>query len=804
MKISLNWLKDLIDIQESTDTIADQLTGTGLEVEGVEETDSIPGGLEGIVIGEVLTCESHPKADRLRITTVDIGEDEPKQIVCGAPNVAAGQKVAIAVVGSMLYPAGSDPFKIKKSKIRGEVSEGMICAEDELGLGDDHDGIMVLETTLSNGTPAAEFFNVEKTTVIEIGLTPNRADAASHLGVARDVKALHHREVKLPSVEAFKVENNNYPIEVVIQNAEACPRYSGITVSGIEVKESPEWLQDRLRSIGLAPLNNIVDVTNYILHELGQPLHAFDADEIKGAKIIVKTQPEGTKFTTLDSVERTLNAEDLIISNTEEGMAIAGVFGGLGSGIKNTTRNIFIESAYFQPDFIRKTAMRHGLKTDASFRYERGTDPNITIYALKRAALLVKEVAGGTISSDIVDVYPEEIQDFRVPVKYKNIHRLIGQQLSHEKIKSILQWLDIQIQEETEDGFIAIVPPYRVDVTREADIVEEIIRIYGFNNIELPETVGSDFLSDFAAFPNHKVKQEIREMLAASGLNEIISNSLTKPGYAKNNSGLNAESSVDILNKLSEDLGVMRQSIAYGGLESLARNINHRQRNLSMFEFGKVYMKSGDKYKEKEKLAIWLTGNRAPENWLSDNEVVTFHDLSGIVNKVLYRFGINDADSEVIHEGQFDYALKQSLNGKEIVTLGKLNRKTTKQAEVSQEVLYAEFDWNYLMKQTGKPLKYKEVARFPEVRRDLSLVIDRQVSFEKIRKVAEQYERRLLKKISVFDVYEGQKIGENKKAYALSFILQDSEKTLNDKAIDKTMNKLMKAFEKEIDAHIRK
>lgn len=804
MKISLNWLKDLIDIPESTNTIADQLTGTGLEVEGVEETDSIPGGLEGIVIGEVLTCKPHPNADRLKITTVSIGEDEPKQIVCGAPNVEAGQKVVVAIVGAMLYPAGSEPFKIKKSKIRGEVSEGMICAEDELGLGDDHDGIIILDTNLPNGTPAAEFFNVEKTTVVEIGLTPNRADAASHLGVARDIKALHHRELKLPSVEAFAVENNNYPIEVEIRNPEACPRYSGITVSDIEVKESPDWLQERLRSIGLSPLNNVVDVTNYVLHELGQPLHAFDADQINGGKVIVKTQPAGTKFVTLDSVERSLSDEDLIICDAEHGMAIAGVFGGLGSGIKNTTRNIFIESAYFSPDHIRKTAMRHGLKTDASFRYERGTDPNITIYALKRAALLIKEVAGGTISSEIVDVYPENIHDFRVEVTYKNIDRLIGQALSHDKIKSILTGLDIKIEEESETGFTAIVPPYRVDVTREADIVEEIIRIYGFNNIELPEAVGSDFLSDFKAFPSHKVKQEIREMLASTGLNEILNNSLTKPAYAEKDPSLKADQSVEMLNKLSEDLGVMRQSLVYGGLESLARNINHRQRNLGMFEFGKVYLKSEGKYKEKEKLAIWLTGNRAPENWLSGNEEVTFHDLSGIVNKVLFRFGINDADSEVLHEGQFDYALKQSKNGKEIVTLGKLNRKTTKLAEVSQSVLYAEFDWNYLMKQTGKPLKYREVARYPEVRRDLSLVIDKQVSFEKIRKIAEQNERKLLKKISVFDVYEGDKVGENKKAYALSFILQDSEKTLNDKAIDKTMNKLMKAFEKEIDAHIRK
>lgn len=805
MKISLNWLKDYININQSPEEIGKLLTDTGLEVEGLDNFEQVPGGLKGLVIGEVLTCEKHPNADKLSITTVNIGTGTPTPIVCGAPNVAKGQKVVVATVGSTLYPAGHEPFEIKKAKIRGEVSEGMICAEDEIGLGSSHDGIMVLDTELPAGTPASEYFNLEDDIVIEIGLTPNRADAASHIGVARDLKAVLKQDIQWPDVSEFKVDSTTRPIKVVVENTEACPRYSGVTISGVTVGESPDWLKQRLTAIGLTPINNIVDATNYVLHEMGQPLHAFDADKIADNKVIVKTLPKGSKFTTLDEKERTLLDNDLMICNgREEGMCIAGVFGGTTSGVKETTKNIFLESAYFSADYVRKTAQHHQLKTDASFRYERGTDPNITVYALKRAALLIKALAGGEISSEITDLYPQKVENFKVDVKYKNINRLIGKEIDKERIFEILTLLDIEIQNKSQDNFIASVPPYRVDVQREADIIEEILRIYGFNNVELPDYVQSDFLAEFPARDNDKIQKTVTELLVSNGYYEILTNSLTKPAYAEQAEHLDAKHSVEILNKLSEDLGVMRQSMLYTGLEVGLHNINRRQTNLKFFEFGKVYsIKEGD-YQEQRRLAIFLTGDIEDENWTNKSRKVRFHDLSHVVNLVLSRLLNKQLSNEVVHEYPFDYGLKSILNDKMLVTMGKVKPSITKKMGLKQEIFYAEIDWDLLLKKTNNNIVFEEVSKFPEVRRDLSLVIDKQVSFEDIKKIALQNEQRLLRSINVFDVYEGENIGSDKKAYAMSFILQDKEKTLTDKVIDKTMTKLMSSFEKTLGALIRK
>lgn len=805
MKISLNWLKNYIDLKESPLTISKLLTDTGLEVEGLENIEQVEGGLAGLVIGEVLTCEKHPDADKLKVTTVDIGTDVPSPIVCGAPNVAAGQKVIVATVGATLYPTEGEPFKIKKAKIRGEVSEGMICAEDEIGIGVSHAGIMILDTDLPNGTPAAEYFNLEDDTLIEIGLTPNRADATSHIGVARDLKAVLNREIKWPSVDAFNQDNDALKVEVVVENKEACPRYSAVTITDVKVGESPEWLKTYLRTIGLAPINNVVDITNFVLHEVGQPLHAFDADKISGGKVLVKTLPEGTKFTTLDEKERKLNSYDLMICDgNSKGMCIGGVFGGIDSGITTETKNIFLESAYFSPDYVRKTAQSHQLKTDASFRYERGTDPNITIYALKRAALLFKELAGGKISSDVTDIYDNPIKPFEVKVKYKNIDRLIGKKLSKEQVHSILESLDIKLENITDSDFLAIVPPYRVDVQREADVIEEVLRIYGFNNIELPEHVGSSYLADFPATDRNKIQFKIAETLASRGYYEIITNSLTKPAYAAGDSSIDENEDVIILNKLSEDLGVMRQSMLYSLLEVAAHNINRKQNDLKIFEFGKTYKLQEGKYKESNRLAILITGNVDAEHWAEKLTKVAFHDLSASVNALLSKLTNKPLESSVSHNAPFDYALEYHLNGKVLATLGKVKATVCRKVGVKQEIFYADLDWNLLLKQANNNIVFEEVSKFPEVRRDLSLVIDKDVSFDKIKALATKLERKLLKKINVFDVYEGDKIDSNKKAYAMSFILEDKEKTLTDKVIDKTMAKLMSAFENDLGAIIRK
>jgi phenylalanyl-tRNA synthetase beta chain len=803
MKISINRLKDFIPFKESTEEIAELLTASGLEVEGIEKYASIPGGLEGVVIGEVLTAKPHANADKLKVTTVDIG-GEIVPIVCGAPNVAEGQKVAVALVGATLYPLGREPFPIKKAKIRGEVSHGMICAEDELGMGEDHEGIMVLDTQLPNGTPASEFLNIVHDQVLEIGLTPNRSDAASHLGVARDIKALLKGEVILPSVGDFKVDNQSRPIQVEVENTADCPRYAGLTISGIKVGPSPEWLQNYLKVLDLEPINNIVDITNFILNDLGQPLHAFDADRIAENKIIIKKLPKDSLFITLDEKKRKLSGEELMICDPKGGLCIAGIFGGLDSGVSKNTTAIFLESAYFSPDIIRKGSQFHGLKTDASFRFERGTDPNMPVYALKRAAALIREIAGGEISSDIVDVYPEPVADFEIAVTYGHIDRLIGKSVPKEEIKAILERLEIQIREETDEGFKAIVKPYRADVTREADVIEEILRIYGFENIPLSENYQSDYLAEHPDKDGNKLQYRVSEMVAGRGFHEIITNSLTEPGYVENSAHLNSADNVEILNKLSEDLGVMRQTLLFTGLEVLAHNINRRQRNLKFFEFGTTYFREEKGYREEKNLSLFLTGSKAEESWLEASKEVTFPDLFTIVEGLLEKLNIGQVSVEIIHDFPFEYALRVSLGNREIGKVGMLSSEVTKLAEVKQEVLFAELSWDLLFKHASGIKRYAAISKFPEVRRDLSLVIDRQVTFDAIRQIALKAGGKLLHRINVFDVYQGDKIEKGKKAYALSFYLQDNEKTLTDKIIDKTMSKLMQSFENEIGALIRK
>jgi phenylalanyl-tRNA synthetase beta chain len=803
MKISINRLKSFIALDQSPEEIASLLTGSGLEVEGIEYFESIKGGLEGVVIGEVITCDRHPNADKLSVTTVDIGE-EIVPIVCGAPNVAKGQKVIVAKEGSTLYPISGEPFEIKKAKIRGEVSQGMICAEDEIGIGESHSGIMVLHTDLANGTPASEYFKVVKDNVLEIGLTPNRADAASHLGVARDLKALLKREICIPSVDDFKVDNQSRVIPVEVENSADCPRYAGITVSKIKVGPSPEWLQNYLKAIDLEPINNIVDITNFILHDLGQPLHAFDADKLSGGKILVKKLPKDRLFVTLDEKERKLSGDELMICDEEGGLCIAGIFGGKGSGISESTTSVFLESAHFSADVIRRGSQFHNLKTDASFRFERGTDPNMPVYALKRAAMLLKELAGGEISSEIIDIYPDPVRDTEIEVSYANINRLIGKELPRQEIREILENLEIRFISENDLGFKVAVKPYRVDVIREADIIEEILRIHGFDNVALSENLKADYLAEHPSKDLNKLQYRLSEILSAQGFYEIITNSLTKPQYAEKSGFLNPKENVEIQNKLSEDLGVMRQSLLFSGLEVLAYNINRRQKDLKLFEFGKVYFKDKGGYREETRLAFFLTGDRAAENWKESSKPVMFPDLYAVVELILEKSGVDHVEVEIIHTAPFDYALKLMLGTKELGTIGVVQDELTRMVEVKQEVLYADLSWDLLTKKAKGLKKYVEISKFPEVRRDLSLVLDKEVTFDQIKKVALKAGGKLLQRIGVFDVYQGEKIDSGKKAYALSFYLQDSEQTLTDKVIDKTMGRLIQSFETEVGAYIRK
>lgn len=804
MTISYNWLKEYIEIPESPEEIAHILTSTGLEVENIEAYETIKGALKGLVIGEVLTCAKHPNADKLSITTVDVGKENPLRIVCGAPNVREGQKVVVAVPGTTIYPTKGEPFSISIAKIRGEHSEGMICAEDEIGLSENHGGIIVLNTDIPNGTAASEFYNVQSDHVLEIGLTPNRADAASHIGVARDIKAARKREIKWPSVETFKTESKNLVIPVEVENTAACPRYSAVTISGVKIAESPEWLKNRLLSIGLTPINNIVDITNFVCHETGQPLHAFDADQIVGGKVIVRTLPAGSKFITLDQKERTLLDSDLMICNAQEGMCIAGVFGGSKSGITARTKNIFLESAYFSPDYIRKTALHHQLKTDASFRFERGTDPIITVYALKRAALLIREIAGGQISSEIIDVYPSEIKNRLIEIKDKNVRRLIGRVIPRNEVFEILARLDIEIVKKNDDSYIVSVPPYRVDVTQEADIVEEILRIYGFNNIELLNTARTDYLAEFPIKDIDKYKKTIGDLLISNGFYEIWTNSLTNQNYQTKHNLIFKGEAVEILNKLSEEQGIMRQTLLFSGLEVCAYNINRRQRDLKLYEFGKIYYKDSDKYYEEERLALFITGNRETENWQHKTHSATYYDLAQHVDHVLLKSGLNNVSLEKMQEQLLEYGAKLLQGKREIGKLGKVKPALLKDFGIKQELFYAELSTSLLFQLANPKLVIQEVAKFPEVRRDLSLVLDKQVSFDEIRRLVLSTEKRLIKSIIAFDVYEGENIPAGKKAYALGFTLLDENKTLTDEEIERTMDQLMTAFVQRLGAVIRK
>ena len=819
MKLSYNWLKQYVDIDVSPYDLSDILTNIGLEVEGFEKFQSVKGGLEGIVIGKVLTCEKHPNADKLSITTVDVGGGKILPIVCGAPNVAAGQTVPVATVGTVLY-SEDESFVIKKAKIRGEVSQGMICAEDELGLGTSHDGIMVLPGELTAGSKASEYFNIEEDYVYEIGLTPNRADATSHIGSARDIAAGLNRlkesnkyKLKLPSVDDFSVDDYSLNIEVEVEDTVACPRYTGVTISGVKIEESPQWLKNRLNAIGLRPINNIVDITNYVLHETGQPLHPFDADKVAGNKVIVKKQADNTPFVTLDGEERKLHRDDLMICNAEEGMCIAGVFGGLHSGVTENTTNIFLESAYFDPAHIRKTSRRHALQTDASFRFERGADPEITVYALKRAAILFKEIAGGKISSEIKDVYPRKIENWTVDISYKNVDRLIGKSIERKIIKEILTNLGMEVVRETDGGMTLLVPAFKVDVKREADVIEEILRIFGYNNIEFEDKI--DASVSYRKKPDpEKLQNLISDQLSARGFTEIINNSLTRSDYYFSNKEFDEQKSVNLLNPLSKDLDVMRQTLLFGGLEVIGHNINHKTTDQKLYEFGKIYSKSLpeenvsglSKYHEEKQLALFVTGSVSPENWNNKERKVDFYYLKGMVEGVFTRLGINRLKleiSEIVSQNN-NYGLEYLYGKTTIASIVSLSRKLLDDFGVAQEVIMASMNWEKIINLVDKnEPDYHPVSKYPWVRRDLALLVDKNLHFEEMKKLAFDTERKILKKVGIFDVYQGDKIPKGKKSYALSFVLQDDEKTLTDKVIEKSMKRIQQAFEHKFNAELR-
>jgi phenylalanyl-tRNA synthetase beta chain len=808
MKISYNWLQQFLKIDWPAEQTGELLTDLGLEIEGIEAYQSVKGGLQGIVVGEVLTCEQHPNADRLKVTTVDVGAESPLQIVCGAPNVAKGQKVPVATIGTTLYTPEGEAWMIKKGKIRGEESHGMICAEDELGLGSSHDGIMILDAETKAGTLVAKLFQVENDQVFEIGLTPNRADAMSHFGVARDLKAgLLQKEIYTelitPSVSAFHVENRTLKIDIDVQDKTLAPRYCGVTISGIKVEESPTWLQNRLKAIGLPPKNNVVDVTNYVLHELGQPLHAFDASKIAGNKVVVKTLPQGTKFTTLDGIERELHEEDLMICDAEKPMCIAGVFGGAHSGVTESTTSIFLESAYFNPVSIRKTAKRHAMNTDASFRFERGIDPNITEYALKRAALLIQDIAGGDVTSDLLDFYPKKIQDFQVRMSFDTAKKLIGEEIPKETIKSILTSLEIKVNNVTETGLGLTVPAYRNDVQREADIIEEILRVYGYNNIKTTEKLNAS-ISNTSKFEDFKLQNIIGNQLSSQGFFEMLSNSLTTPKYIGLSEQLKEEHNVEMLNPLSKDLSVMRQSLLFSGLEAVSYNINRKRDNLKLYEFGKTYHNYDGKREEFKRLSMFLTGHKNSLRWNSPIQKSDFFYLKGIVNATLERLGLSKHKVSPIQNDVFSEGISLFIGKKKLVDFGIVNKKVLKHFGISQEVLFAEFDWdNVIDLAKHSDIKFTDIPKYPEVRRDFALLLDEQVTFEDIDKIAMQTEKQLLKDVDLFDVYQGKNLPKGKKSYAVSFTIQDENKTLTDKQIDNIMNKLQTNFEKQLGAELR-
>ena len=837
MNISYNWLKRYIALPDSAEKVAQILTSLGLEVGKVEKVQTIKGGLEGLVVGEVITCVDHPNSDHLHITTTRVAPDaEPLQIVCGAPNVAAGQKVIVATVGTVLYD-GDEKFTIKKGKIRGEESLGMICAEDEIGVGSSHDGIMVLPADTPVGMPAKEYFGVEDDTLIEVDITPNRADGASHYGVARDLYAYYQAKgeeairLEKPSVEDFHVQNHALPIEVVVENTEACPRYTGVSIKGVTIKESPDWLKKALNTIGIRPINNVVDVTNFVLHEMGQALHSFDADKIKGNKVIVKNATEGQKFVTLDGVERTLSAADLMICNAEEPMCIAGVFGGQESGISETTTNVFLESAYFDPVSIRKTARRHQLSTDASFRYERGCDPNNTLYVLKRCALLIQEVAGGEIAMEIVDAINSQspisnspFPPFPVELNIDRVNALIGKEIGEETIETILRAMEVEIYSQENKVWQLGVPRYRVDVQRECDVVEDILRVYGYNNVEFPEKLNTSL--SYNPKPNPVALQiRISEQLTAQGFNEILNNSLTKVSYYEPLTELTLDTCVKIMNPLSQDLGVMRQTLLFGGLESIQRNANRKNADLKFYEFGNCYHYSAQKiadrqakdphwtydplyaYSEEPHLALWLTGNKSAQSWVQKEEKTSFYTLRAYVNNVLRRLGVNISNCTIEpleNELYTDGLLIKAPNGKQIGSMGLVNSKLLKAFDIDNPVYYADLDWNMLLRlnKQYKPV-INDLPKFPEVKRDFALLVDKSVKFADLAKASMAAEKKLLKAVNLFDVYEGKNLEAGKKSYALSFILQDTENTLKDKQIEAIMAKLLKTFEEKFGAKLR-
>ena len=820
MNISYNWLKRYIDTDLPAEKVAEVLTDVGLEVEGLEKIETVKGGLQGVVVGEVVTCTDHPDSDHLHLTTVDVGAAEPLQIVCGAPNCRAGLKVLCATVGAVLYPDGGDEeFKIKRSKIRGVESLGMLCAEDELGIGASHDGIMELPADAPVGMTAKEYLHIEDDYLIEIGLTPNRVDAASHIGVARDLAAYlksrgEHVAVKMPDVSAFAPDNHDLNVKIRVENTEAAPRYAGVTVTGCKIGPSPDWMQNCLRAAGINPKNNLVDITNFVLFELGQPLHAFDAAKIEGREVVVRTCAEGTSFVTLDGVERKLTDRDLMICSAERPMCIAGVFGGLDSGISDTTTDVFIESAYFNPVWVRKMAKRFGLNTDASFRFERGIDPNMQVYAAKRAALLMKELAGGTISSDITDVYPTPIEDFVFDLSLARVNALIGKEIPEETVRTIIAALEVKVLAEKDGVLTVAVPPYRVDVQREADLIEDILRIYGYNNVEIPRQVRSTL--SYAPKPDrNRLMNLAADFLTANGFTEIMSNSLTKASYYEGLTSCPADRCVRILNPLSADLSVMRQTLLFNMLEAVALNANRRNGDLCLYEFGNCYFYDESKrseenrlaaYSEEYRLAVAVTGVSTPQSWNAKPEKASFFTLRAVAEKLLRRFGIDiyALKTEPLESDLFSEGLSLSLNGKELMQIGSVAAKIRRTTDVKQEVYYLEMNFEALAKSTKKlKIAAEELSKFPEVKRDLALLVDKQVTFAALRDAAFAAERKLLKSVSLFDVYEGDKLPEGKKSYALSFILEDKTRTLDDKTIERVMSNLTRQFEQRCGAQIR-
>ena len=820
MEISYKWLKEYVDFDLTPQQTADALTSCGLEVDALEEVQTIKGGLKGLYVGKVLTCEMHPNSDHLHITTVDLGKGEPQQIVCGAPNVAAGQKVIVADLGCVLYD-GDKEFVIKKSKLRGVESLGMICAEDEIGVGTSHDGIIVLPEDAPVGQPAAEYYHLESDWVIEIDITANRSDALSHWGVARDLYAWlrrngHPTSLHRPDCAEFTVDNNDLPIDVEIENTEACKRYACVSITGCEVKESPEWLQNKLKVIGLRPINNIVDITNYVMMAYGQPMHCFDADMVKGHKIVVRTQPEGTKFVTLDGEEHTLGLHDLSICNAEEPMCIAGIFGGKGSGTYDTTKNVVLESAYFHPTWIRKSARRHGLSTDASYRFERGIDPNGVIYALKQAAILCKQLAGGKVSMEIKDVYPTKIEDAQVQLDYEYVDRLIGKRIGNDMIRSIVESLDMKVVSETETGLLLDVPAYRVDVQRPCDVVEDILRIYGYNNVEIPTQLKSSLTILGDEDKAYHLQNVIGEQLVGCGFREIMNNSLTKTAYYTGLNRYTEETTVKVMNPLSSDLGVMRQTLLFGGLESVGRNINHKMPNLRFFEFGNCYHFSPEKkndddpikaYTEELHLGMWLTGKRVTGSWAHQDEPTSFYELKAYVENIFVRLGVNPGIivTEKSDNDIFGKALAiKARSGKLLCEMGTVSHKLLKKMDIDQDVFFADINWNNVMRAIKKnEVLYHDISKFPSVSRDLALLIDKNVEFEQIEQIARQTEKKLLKSVELFDVYEGKNLPEGKKSYAVNFILQDETKTLNDKQIEAIMTKLINNLKQKLGAELR-